>query len=720
MMHINTLNKKNLEERIFYALQIKKDLENQINNELSRSDLVSEGAREFSAFLKSLLQIIDTHLNWFYRKQIKDFSDNENKKNNQISISDIESQIYEVSLLIKRITPMSKFVTGARAPTNHWSLVSLIERFSRCLYPEARAIIRPRWEYNYSYISLKDEIIKIMSSTNFSDENIASAINVQISKSPHFFSLAYPPTSNYNIMMSAIWAHELAHLADNIEAFYEARNLASESEDRSIAPPDQIEFLSTKLLRSFSSKPSEELYNALFSSLIKEEITTSEEERRKIFGQVYEHIAALVHVWARELFADIFSIHMFGPAALFAYLEFVGSDSKRLDISSNYYYPTERIRLRFMLQEYNKWSSNSAWVNKFPVELKMSLEMELSYLEDLLGTKIDNIILPRTEDSFEWADQKVMNIAYQVLYNNLDIFMEKIYELVEKIKARNDAAFIKPEDLENTTSQVSQLMSHLPPVFNVNKENENKLLGLVVNAGWLVWLHHKYYGLDNTFPGYAEKSKIFEGINLLLQKSIENAEIKRWFDKRRIFGKTEDYFDDQSISADDFSFIGAVLPKLELTNKINNNLKVIPLLDSKSQIGSCSIDVRLGNQFIVTQTPLVSSLDTIEFEKMEYSGEYQNKISVPLGKPFVLHPGQFVLGSTLEFLSIPNDIMGLLIGRSSWGRLGFVISTPNKVAPGFKGCLTLQLSNLGNVPILLYPASRIGQIIFFSIRQGGY
>jgi dCTP deaminase len=86
------------------------------------------------------------------------------------------------------------------------------------------------------------------------------------------------------------------------------------------------------------------------------------------------------------------------------------------------------------------------------------------------------------------------------------------------------------------------------------------------------------------------------------------------------------------------------------------------------------------------------------------------------GEPFILHPGEFVLGSTTERVRIPDDIVARLEGKSSLGRLGLLIhSTAGYVDPGWNGFLTLELSNVANLPITLYPGMRIGQISFFRL-----
>jgi dCTP deaminase len=91
-------------------------------------------------------------------------------------------------------------------------------------------------------------------------------------------------------------------------------------------------------------------------------------------------------------------------------------------------------------------------------------------------------------------------------------------------------------------------------------------------------------------------------------------------------------------------------------------------------------------------------------------------VSVAAGEPFILHPGEFVLGSTLERVRIPDDMVARLEGKSSLGRLGLLIhSTAGYVDPGWDGFLTLELSNVANLPITIYPEMKIGQISFFRL-----
>ena len=91
-------------------------------------------------------------------------------------------------------------------------------------------------------------------------------------------------------------------------------------------------------------------------------------------------------------------------------------------------------------------------------------------------------------------------------------------------------------------------------------------------------------------------------------------------------------------------------------------------------------------------------------------------IDVGMDKPMILHPGEFMLGSTLERVAIANDLVGRLDGKSSLGRLGLVIhSTAGFIDAGWDGHITLELSNMANLPITLYTGMKIGQISFFQM-----
>jgi len=121
-----------------------------------------------------------------------------------------------------------------------------------------------------------------------------------------------------------------------------------------------------------------------------------------------------------------------------------------------------------------------------------------------------------------------------------------------------------------------------------------------------------------------------------------------------------------------------------------------------------SVDLRLHRRFLVFRNTRRAYLDV-----KEPADDLMEAVEPDQGEPIVLHPSEFVLGSTVEQVTIPDDLVGRLEGRSSLGRLGIVIhSTAGYVDPGFSGQLTLEIANLSNIPVRLYPGMRIAQISF--------
>ena len=127
-----------------------------------------------------------------------------------------------------------------------------------------------------------------------------------------------------------------------------------------------------------------------------------------------------------------------------------------------------------------------------------------------------------------------------------------------------------------------------------------------------------------------------------------------------------------------------------------------------------SVDVRIDRLFRVfrnSRYPYIDVKQPMEdlTELVEVSDEDQ---------PFILHPGEFVLGSTLERIALPDDLVARLEGKSSLGRLGLLIhSTAGFVDPGWDGHVTLELSNVANLPITVYPGMKIGQLSFMQLSE---
>jgi dCTP deaminase len=141
---------------------------------------------------------------------------------------------------------------------------------------------------------------------------------------------------------------------------------------------------------------------------------------------------------------------------------------------------------------------------------------------------------------------------------------------------------------------------------------------------------------------------------------------------------------------------------------------ITPLIDVEAQIGASSIDLRLGTQFRVIRRLMRSHFELLEKERMRQEvREYVEVVHRTPDSPFILHPGEFALATTLEYIKLPPNLAGRLEGRSTWGRAGLQIhSTAGFVDPGFEGTLTFELHNMGKLPLPLYPGVRVSQLSF--------
>lgn len=132
-----------------------------------------------------------------------------------------------------------------------------------------------------------------------------------------------------------------------------------------------------------------------------------------------------------------------------------------------------------------------------------------------------------------------------------------------------------------------------------------------------------------------------------------------------------------------------------------------------NMIQPSSVDVRLDRLFRTFENHKYAHIDPAENQP-----ELTREVGVASNEAFILHPGEFVLGSTYEVITLPDDIAGRLEGKSSLGRLGLLThSTAGFIDPGFSGHVTLELSNVANLPIKLWPGMKIGQLALFRLSS---
>ena len=155
-----------------------------------------------------------------------------------------------------------------------------------------------------------------------------------------------------------------------------------------------------------------------------------------------------------------------------------------------------------------------------------------------------------------------------------------------------------------------------------------------------------------------------------------------------------------------------VLSDRAIKQAIEEGRLVIKPFDEKN-LQPSSVDLLMGNNFLIFKNAKKPFLDV----KKDNPRDFMERIEIDKGEPIIVHPGEFVLGTTQEWFEIPRDLVARLEGKSSLGRLGIIVhATAGYVDPGFRGELTLEITNMANIPIALYAGMKIAQISFFELK----
>ena len=158
-----------------------------------------------------------------------------------------------------------------------------------------------------------------------------------------------------------------------------------------------------------------------------------------------------------------------------------------------------------------------------------------------------------------------------------------------------------------------------------------------------------------------------------------------------------------------------ILPDHEIRARLKKgDLVIAPLEDPEVQIQPANVDLRLGNKFRVFRMSSTAFIDTRDGTQKDYTQE----LILADNERFIVHPGEFVLASIKEYIKMPADLMGVVDGRSSLGRVGLVVhSTSASINPGWEGEFVLEITNIGKMPVAIYPNQRIAKLVLHQLSS---
>jgi dCTP deaminase len=466
--------------------------------------------------------------------------------------------------------------------------------------------------------------------------------------------------------------------------------------------------------------------------------------------------------WVSEFFADQIGIAVAGPAYLLAFITWYFSswylvpDQDRVQAfkRDNHPLPSDRVSA---MEEYLE--QNDPLTDGVKPALEMfravetvfgkpdakafrpigvSKEDAVSQARASLGAK-----LSRDLARYSGTNAKNVGILVKALKGRTTI-PSRFSETLEKIRTEFESVSGRGFRDRNECFKVAEVLREEP-----NHPAE------IINAGWEHKLTEGGKDFRNIFSRvdedfgerFSEYERHMNNLERRLRKSIEGARVqKQWQECKRAHEAkkprdlTTSTKEPPASEAPSSTNVESSARKLFESPRSRNELSLLterqilerlcpdhpnrivvtPILDLRRQLQPSSLDLRLGTEFALIRSSGFEFLDILNKEKAAKReiAKYIEMIHIPPSGKFVLHPGEFALGCTLEYIKLPSDIAGRLEGRSTWGRVGLQIhSTAGFVDPGFGGALTFELQNVGRVPIPLYPALRVAQICFYECEQ---
>jgi dCTP deaminase len=609
-------------------------------------------------------------------------------------------RVRQLGRLLHELYSYIRYLTASSARQAPPAVQSALNQLTATYFPKSNGepvcVIRPQWEYNLKYVPLGLRLKTIIAPAALDpDMALASAPGADLvgalwqwrrnrlptkkqkdwpSAAPAQIAvLSFAGLDTHDSLLYPILAHELGHFID-----------FSHSPPLNRAP----KLLS---LAHISYSDVEAILQQKASHLMGRA------------SEIWNEVVGGVAVCLRELLADLLALRMLGFgffAAQSEFLKTVAAWPESLVTDSGY--PGTKFRLwsitRHLLQD-----SFPGNIKKFltsrPSHTLPTLNRYLDLWADRVKYGADLAAKPTVADPMKAPDAAAALRALQeaAVVNALDELV-----LVAEATIQNSLCSTLTDRFFD---RVAALEHDLPP----SMESESAYaFAEIMAAGWAYQLcmgEERELAHDTIGRQFEEYEKTCR----LLMKAIElmpHAAVPK--DKITI----------ETASTES----GAVLSKGHIAKRVRlpvtseEHIGVVPL--QLKAIEAASLDVRLGNWFVAMRRTKLRGVrlgDPSEEELLKRIG--REETFVPDDKTFLIHPGDLVLGATLEFVSLPNDLMAFVEGKSRLGRLGLIVATASQVGPGFHGVVVLELANAGTVPLELSPGMPVAQLVFQKMTE---
>jgi dCTP deaminase len=671
-----------LVEIVFRARSIEERCESLLTREFASENppRLARALRKVAAYLAGAAQRIFAEIRW---------------DDDLLRFADLR-QLQGVDAVLRECSADLRYVHGAQSERLPWSTIPALESFFREFSPHDRFLVRPKWNYNYT-IATEDLRQKYVDALIEFGESSEEAL---IDLDKPLFRIAFPAVERENIVLHALLAHELGHSFVSKVLTTERQAAFQDEALSAVATATQ------KALESENKTP-EATGELFFEDVLKDRVAWNLNLAWFFYRRALE-----------EFLADAVSIFLFGPAALFAMLEIaIQADLDELPEPRSGY-PPWRARLRSALSILDLGGNVL-----FPLDAQVFSGPNASQRAERVNALLGSVrkLCAESTDYEQISLSSIAHIAYRHVHGCLEQDVRKLSDLpvFERAQKRLASSGFR----KDVVALIQRLDHGLLPNAIETKIYDRKPAHLVeiLNAASLFRA-----SLETSLSGSGQLDHepalaLRRRADRLTLKAIEAAHLAReyWNEKKKGRLKERGRIDQPPVvnpgGPVDPQSASEVLSRSELVAALEHptlsgRLIVSPLLEPDDSISAGSIDVRLGNQFLVFKKESFSRLDIGEPDAAGLE-RYQERHIKALREPFFLHPQQLVIGSTLEYIQLPPGLMAYVIGKSTWGRMGLIIATATKVDPGFRGCITLEIINEGEVPLVLYPGLPIAQLV---------
>ena len=582
-----------------------------------------------------------------------------------------------------------------RSPPGVQQAISLLvsahsKEVLNCGSSDINVLVRPQWTYNLKYIDLMhqlapegdlayaldpDGLLSAHDVRIFIDKLWAKGNHAGRSVPRHIAVLSFAGLDRDDVLLYPLLAHELGHFLD----------FALEDTDK----------------ESTSSTADAHLPHT-------KEMSAADVVDIKAFREA-------ILVCLREITADLLATRMTGLAYFFSFAEFFKTLTPwpGLLINPESGYPGFGLRLQLIWHELD---ANDAGIESTEALQRILARWKLS------GKS-------RLQDYMRYWKNRVQSLQTTLPSSKGEELMQRtvldaipaIQRLVRQIIPASNAAKL-PDDVED---MVQLLEDRIPPFQSPTRAQRQQRafsswsFHEILAAGWLYQIaigEESERKLKEPALRYQE----YRNTCLLLLKALElhdaNTAIKEIQERNRQVDRVM-----KSGSRSRKLGRGVISgPSLRLALDHSDRLMRLVVCPDfgDGPIESASRDIHLGHWFRVSRRTSLATVDIAYAEERAAARRLgQTEAFVPADGNFILQPGDFALAASMEYIRLPPYVMAFVEGKSSLGRTGLLIATATQIAPGFKGCIVLELYNAGTVPVIVRPAMRIAQLIFVSIDR---